>query len=128
MRIVEPLKEREPFFEGWQTDEGSFTYPCPGCALDQTIGFTEILKAAWGWRERTGEPLRSELAKQFRINLSDRSIGNGMDAVVDRACPQCAANVFVCFSFLETSNSVYRISLSAIAENEAPNKSVDTNT
>jgi len=118
MNLYLPIKDREPFFQGWDTNEASFDSGCPHCKARLRIEFKDMLDAAWGWSDRMEEPLRGELADVFGIDISNRSIGDGMPGVVAKFCPDCRMSSYFYFSFQETSNSVYRISLRAAATDE----------
>lgn len=121
MILYEPIKDREPFFTGWDTNEATYEKRCPHCRERISVVFKEMLDAAWGWRDRMDPSLRDLLAKVFGIDLTNRSIGSGMPGVVAKKCESCGASSYFYFSFLEISNSVYRISLRAAATDE-PNE------
>jgi hypothetical protein len=118
MKLFQPIKEREPFFTGWETKLAVFDTGCPHCKSRLEVKFKEMLDAAWGWSDRMDSSLRDPLAKIFGIDVSNRSIGNGMPGVVVRECPQCRTCSYFYFHFRETSNSVYSISLRAAATEE----------
>lgn len=111
MTIIEPVKTRKPFFDGWETDQVCYVHACHRCAAKAKIGFREIHAAAWGWRENTEEQLRSSLASHFGIDLSSKYIGNGMDAVVLSQCQKCSDTNFIYFWFHEYRHSCFEISL-----------------
>jgi hypothetical protein len=121
MILCQPIKERLPFFQGWDTESAVFDTGCPHCKERLQVKFKEMLDAAWGWKDRMDEQLRDPLAKIFEINLSNRSIAMGMPGVVVRTCPNCQKSSYFYFHFNETSNSVYSISLRAAATEE-PNQ------
>ena len=82
MKLIKPLKERPLFFEGANTRKATFKYKCFSCNRENEVRFNEILESAWGWRELTQSNEREKLASLFQINLDDKSIASGMDAVV----------------------------------------------
>jgi hypothetical protein len=118
MILYQPIKERLPFFQGWDTKSAVFDTGCPHCKERLQVKFKEMLDAAWGWQDRMDEELRDPLAKIFEINLSNRSIAMGMPGVVSRTCTSCHISSYFYFHFNETSNSVYSISLRAAATEE----------
>ena len=79
-----------------------------------------MLHAAWGWQDRTPDETRNALALIFKIDLSDRNIGSGMNAVVETACAKCKRTTFTYFWFHEYRHSCYDIAMraSAIQETE----------
>jgi hypothetical protein len=120
MKLVQPIQERESFFNGWETDNACYRFDCPHCSSKLNIKFKQMLDAAWGWQERTPGQTRNALASIFKIDLSDRNIGSGMKAVVETECPNCRRPTFTFFWFHEYRHSCYDISLraSAIQETE----------
>ena len=121
MKLYQPVKDREPFFTGWDTKEATFDSGCPHCKARVRIEFKEMLDAAWGWKDKMDEGLKKALAEIFGINLANNSIGMGMPGVVARSCSECGRSSYFYFHFRETSNSVYSISLRAAATDE-PNQ------
>tara|TARA_B110000003_G_C16560758_1_gene500319 strand:- start:170 stop:556 length:387 start_codon:yes stop_codon:yes gene_type:complete len=119
MKIILPVKERKSYFNGWETEKATYEFECPQCSAKKKIEFKEILDAAWGWHERTKEPKRSLLAKTFGIDLTDRSIRNGMHAVVTTSCSECGIDIYTFFWFQEYRHSCYDISVRALATNRA---------
>ena len=119
MKLYQQIKDRQPFFTGWDTKSAVFDSGCPHCAAKLQVKFKEMLDAAWGWQDRIDQRVRESLAEVFGINLSNRSIGSGMPGVVVKTCQDCGAKAYFFFNFLETSNSVYSISLRAAAINES---------
>jgi sarcosine oxidase delta subunit len=115
MKLIQPLKERPSFFDGWETEKATYTFECPHCGSEEKIEFKEMLEAAWGWQERATEKKRKELAEVFKINLSDRNIGHGMKSVVESICSKCARPTYTFFWFQEYRHSCYDISLRASA-------------
>ena len=121
MKLITPSQVRRPFFDGWETDRATYRFPCDSCGSDIAVTFTEMLQAAWGWKDKTAEPERTTLAAIFHIDLARRSIADGMDAVVRSSCPNCGAVYFSHFWFHEYRHSAYQISLRAIASNATTN-------
>ncbi len=115
MKITKPLKERESFFNGWETDKATYKFDCSNCGCEEAITFKQILDAAWGWQERTPEEKRNALAKVFEIDLSDSNISSGMKAVVETECAKCKQATFTYFWFNEYRHSCYDISFRASA-------------
>lgn len=115
MQLYEVVKDREPFFTGWETESAIFDTRCPHCKANIQIKFKEMLDAAWGWQDRLNPRLLKPLASVFNINLSNRSIVNGMPGVVASECLDCGICSFFYFNFRETSHSVYSISLRGAA-------------
>ena len=115
MKLVEPLLDRPPFFDGWETQNAGFQFRCGDCATLQQIGVLHIAEAAWSWRNQFEEPLRSEIAGCFQINLNNTSIASGMDAVVRVLCEKCSRCSFDFFWINEYRHSCYQDSLKAIA-------------
>lgn len=118
MILHEPIRDREPFFTGWETDQATYETACPHCRERISVVFKEMLTAAWGWKDKMEQELKESLAEIFRINLADNSIGMGMPGVVARSCSECGKSSYFYFHFRETSNSVYSISLRAAATDE----------
>jgi len=115
MKLIQPLKERPPFFDGWKTKKATYKFECPHCGSEEKIEFKEMTEAAWRWEERATENKRRELAEVFKIDLSDRYIGQGMTSVVESICSKCANPTYTYFWFNEYRNSCYAISLRASA-------------
>ena len=118
MILTQPIKSREPFFTGWDTDSAVYDSGCPHCKVRLQITFKEMLNAAWGKQDRLDELCVENLAKLFDISLSNISMDKGMPFVVARTCKNCNKISFFHFDFRETSNSVYSISLRAAAVEE----------
>lgn len=118
MILFQPIKDRLPFFQGWDTESAVFDTGCPHCKERLQVKFKEMLDAAWGWQDRMDEQLRESLATIFEINLSNRSIAMGMPGVVSLTCPNCHKSSYFYFHFNETSNAVYSILLRAAATEE----------
>lgn len=118
MILYQPVKDRAPFFTGCNTKEAAFGSRCPHCKAQIGIEFKEMLDAAWGWKDKMDEDLKTPLAEIFGINLSNNSIGMGMPGVVTHSCVDCGMASYFYFHFRETSNSVYSISLRAAATDE----------
>lgn len=118
MNTIEPVRTREPFFDGLETGMVHQSYSCPSCGSDVKIGFTDIHHAAWNWRDETEHRLRASLAAHFGIDLTNMYIGDGMDAVVAAQCPRCARTMYVYFWFHEYRHSCYQISLRGVVINE----------
>jgi hypothetical protein len=116
MIIIEPVKERPAFFNGWETDKAFFDLICSQCKQPARICFKEMLDAAWGWKERMELTERQAVADAFGIDLGNKSIGNGMTAIVTKTCDGCGAthHAFMCFH--EYRHSCYDISLRAIGK------------
>jgi hypothetical protein len=117
MKIVEPVQERHAFFNGWETEGAFYDHVCNQCHTKNRIVFKDILDAAWGWREKTNPKHRKMIADIFKIDLANRSIGSGMDAIVTKKCNECDATYYVFFWFYEYRHSCYDISLRGIAKN-----------
>ena len=115
MRIIESVKEREPFFDGWETDKAVFNYSCDQCKASIVISFKDMLNAAWGWIEKTKEDQKTAIAAAFGIDLEDKFIGNGMSSVVTKVCPKCNQTHHIFFWFHEYRNSCYRIVFKGLA-------------
>jgi len=118
MTTIEPVKMRKPFFDGWETDKVRYAFSCYSCGTEATIGFKNILEAAWGWKEKTELQLRSSVASHFGIDLGNKFIGDGMDAVVISQCSKCSRRTFVYFWFHEYRHSCYQISLRGLSSND----------
>jgi hypothetical protein len=118
MTTLEPIKAREPFFDGWETDKVTHTFSCHACGAEVSVGFGDMHHAAWGWRERTEPQLRSSLATHFGIDLTNKYIGDGMDAVVVAHCPKCGGKTYLYFWFHEYRHSCYQISLRGAAADD----------
>ena len=116
MKIIEPIKERTSFFNGWETDKAFYDLICSQCNQPSRITFNEMLDAAWGWIESMEINERKSVADTFGINLQNKFIGNGMTAVVTKVCPSCGAVHYVFLWFHEYRHSCYDISLRAIAK------------
>ncbi|MFO8009652.1 MAG: hypothetical protein R6U89_02455 [Dehalococcoidia bacterium] len=116
MKIIEQVKEREPFFDGWETEKVGFTFRCDHCRTSCIISFKEILDAAWGWKESMAVDQKKAVALAFGIDLDNRNIGNGMNAVVTKVCANCKKTFYVFFWFHEYRHSCYQISLRGLAE------------
>jgi hypothetical protein len=115
MKIVLEYKERPAFFNGWKTEDATYRFSCAACGAKIAIGFSEMLNAAWSWKEKAEEVEKQSLAQVFHIDLARRSIASGMDAVVRSSCPKCEAVYFAYFWFHEYRNSCYSISIRSIA-------------
>jgi hypothetical protein len=74
-----------------------------------------MLDAAWSWREKMKEEDRVAVAQLFGIDLANRSIADGMDAVVEKVCAPCGSHNLLHFRFHEYRHSCYEISTRAIA-------------
>lgn len=109
MKIVDPVKTREPFFDGWETEKVKHRFACASCGARECINFKPILDAAWGWKERTESPIKIKLAELFSIDLKNKYIGNGMDAVVTTKCSHCEEITYTYFWFNEYRHSCYQI-------------------
>lgn len=116
MKLLEPVKTRKPFFDGWETDKVKFTFTCSSCGTNASIDFKNILDAAWSWKDKTEAPIKNELAELFGIALTNKSIGNGMDAVVSSKCLNCRQITYTYFWFHEYRNSCYKIALRGSAQ------------
>ena len=115
METLEETRRRRPFFDGADTERASYDLRCDKCDAIINVRFKQMLDAAWGWREKTNSSLASRIAKQFRIDLENKSIRGGMDAVVSCRCPNCGRKLFGCFWFHEYRHSCYAISLRGVA-------------
>jgi len=120
MKLIVPPQVRPPFFDGWETERATYRFACDACNSDIRVTFPELLQAAWGWKDKTAEPERTTIAATFHIDLTRRSIADGMDAVVRSSCPNCGAVYFSHFWFHEYRHSAYQISLRAIASHATP--------
>lgn len=109
MKIIETVKARKPFFDGWETEKVKHTFTCSSCGAEGCINFKLILDAAWDWKERTESPVKIKLAELFDIDLKNKFIGNGMDAVVSTKCSNCEGITYTYFYFHEYRNSCYQI-------------------
>ena len=118
MTTIQPVKTRKPFFDGWETDKVHYTFSCYSCGTDATIGFKDMLHAAWGWKENTEPELRASLATHFGIDLTNKYIGEGMNAVVISQCSKCSRRTFIYFWFHEYRNSCYQISLRGLSSDD----------
>ena len=115
MKLVLASEERPPFFDGWKTDEAIYSSACDSCGREMTVHFPAMLDAAWSWREKMKEVDRAAVARVFRIDLANRSIAKGMDAVVDQVCSHCGSRHLLHFHFHEYRHSCYEISIRGIA-------------
>ena len=127
MKLILPPLVRRPFLDGEDPTHATYRFSCGSCHSAITITFSEILHAAWGWKDKTAEPERTTLAAMFHIDLARRSIADGMDAVVRSSCPKCGAVHFSHFWFHEYRNSVYQISIRAIAFHDQAEQDATTN-
>ena len=118
MRLIEQVRQRPSFLDGWETDKATFAFRCPHCEEAMSVTFKEMLDAAWGWKDGTAPLLRERLGATFAINLNNRSIGSGMAAVVSKACAKCRTDYHFYFWLDEYRNSCYAIGLRAIAEGD----------
>lgn len=118
MKIVEPVKERPSFFNGWETEAATYSVSCSRCGKPIPTVFKEMLDGAWGWKERLPPGERQDVADTFGINLSNRSIGNGMSAIVKKKCESCGTTHYIYFWFHEYRHSCYDISLRGLAQME----------
>jgi hypothetical protein len=121
MKLVQRLRERESFFNGWKIEKATYKFQCSHCGSNLNIKFKQMLDAAWGWQERTPDETRKALALIFEIDLTGRNSGSGMDAVVESECAKCKRTTFTFFWFDEYRQSCYDISLrgSAVQESES---------
>jgi hypothetical protein len=118
MRTIEPVREREPFFDSWETKKFHYAFSCSSCGTEAAIEFDEILESAWGWKENTEQHLKWAIASHFGIDLTNKYIDLGMDAVVVWQCAKCSHKTFVYFWFHEYRNSCYQISLRGLSSDE----------
>ena len=105
MKLIVQPQARLPFFDGWQTELATYRFACEACNSDIRVTFPEMLHAAWGWKDKTAEPEQATIAATFHIDLTRRSIADGMDAVVRSCCPNCGAVYFSHFWFHEYRHS-----------------------
>jgi hypothetical protein len=89
IKIIETIKKRKAFFDGWETSKASYTISCAQCRTENVIVFKEILDAAWSWKETTENKEKHAIAGTFGIDLDNKWIGDGMDAVVTKICAGC---------------------------------------
>ena len=116
MKIIEPIKERPAFFNGWETDKAVCDLICSQCNQQARITFKEMLDAAWRWKERMEITERTAVADAFGIDLRNKSIGTGMTAIVTKTCTGCGATHYAFLWFHEYRHSCYDISLRASAK------------
>lgn len=109
MKIIDSVSKRKPFFDGWETEKVKHNFSCASCGARESIIFKSILDAAWGWKERTEAYVCIELAELFGIDLKNKFIGNGMDAVVTTKCSHCDEITYTYFLFNEYRHSCYQI-------------------
>lgn len=115
MTIIEPVKKRPSFFNGWDTESATYDFVCSACGDLTHVAFKEMLDAAWGWQEMFRPSERQFIAGIFGIDLSNKSIGNGMSAIVTKQCASCEVIHDIYFWFHEYRHSCYDISLRGIA-------------
>lgn len=115
LRTIEKVDIRVPFFSGWDTTKANYVYNCPHCKNELHIAFSAMLNAAWGWKEDDTIQPKYQIANHFGINLENKSIGTGMDAVVLCICSHCQERSIIDFWFNEYRNSCYEISLKGMA-------------
>lgn len=110
MKIVEPVSVRDPFFDGWDTQNVKHSFDCSSCGAMGNVDFKHILSAAWNWREKTEVAVKLKLSSLFDIELENKFIGNGMDAVVATKCLNCGNITYTYFWLHEYRHSCYQIS------------------
>ena len=127
MKIIESIKERKSFFNGWETENAFYDLICSQCKQPARITFKEMLDAAWGWIERMEITERTSVSAAFGIDIRNKSIRDGMTAIVTKTCSGCGATHYAFLWFNEYRHSCYDISLRAIAmktteQDTAPNR------
>ena len=116
MKTILELEEREPYFNGWETDGANYTFSCQSCKSEHEVVFDEILKAAWGWSSNMEQERTKAIAKHFRINLNNKSIQHGMDAIVPYKCESCGIDYLAYFWLDEYLHSCYELSLYGLSQ------------
>ena len=115
MKIIEPTKDRSSFFNGSETIKVKYKFVCSQCRKKSIINFKQILDAAWGWVDKFESEELNKIADTFDINLNNRSIADGMTAIIKHHCA-CGAEHYIYFWFDEYRNSCYDISLKGIVK------------
>jgi len=114
IEIIEPIKSRSPYFDGWDTNKAAFLYSCNDCKADLKVLFTDILEAAWGWKYEDNKEQINIIADIFEIDLTNKSIENGMNAIIINECHNCKSIQVINLILDEYRNSCYKISLRSI--------------
>jgi len=116
---LRPSSNRQPFFDGWQTEDVSYECRCPSCQEQLTVPFATIHAGAWGWRERFAAVDVRTIEGFFALGSHSKALAGGWPSISRIHCEHCGAQFIFYADFDEYRHSVFRIVAQGLAKRGA---------